>query len=362
MINWEDIVQPSTVSVILGKKGSGKSGLAYFLTDYLSLKFSLVPLIVGFPQSKKHLLPPNYEIKDIGEALTIENAIIIIDEGTTMLPAGQRKLEELVKAFIALSRQRNQIVLFIFHSSSDVGARILRGVDNVLIKEPSRRQIHFGSKDSWFKSVLTDAKERFTIIKKCGDNPKEHVYIDAEDPDFRGMLKNTLPAFWSKDLSTAWAGVVFGGILEQKPAQEGIVMGKTKIDITEDLPPGYTTVRKGKRLMVVREGSKEEAELKEQLAEKEGVTKVMIENGQRRKVVDAAIEQGWVINPSKGMEYYVQTFLKLGYCPCDNNRTNCPCPQAITEVTGDGYCKCRLYWLDLQTFRDTLTAGQKPKK
>ena len=152
---WLDIIKPSTVSVILGRKGMGKSALAYYLTELTSIEYGLLPVVVNLPEEKRHLLPNNFVIKLLDDVNHLEDSVVIIDEGTTMLPAGQRKLEELVKGFVALSRQRNQIVLFIFHSSSDVGSRILRGMDVILVKEPSRRQIQFGSKDNWFGELLT---------------------------------------------------------------------------------------------------------------------------------------------------------------------------------------------------------------
>jgi len=204
---WLDIIRPATVSVILGKKGAGKSGLAYYLAEEASEEYRLLPVVVNLPESKRRLLPDNFVIKPLSEVRRLENSVIIIDEGTTMLPAGQRKLEEMIKGFVALSRQRNQLVLFIFHSSSDAGSRILRGIDVVLVKEPSRRQIQFGSKDSWFGALLAEAKDKFNTIKQMGGDRRGYTFVDSEEPDFRGLMPNGLPSFWSEELSKAWANV-----------------------------------------------------------------------------------------------------------------------------------------------------------
>jgi len=204
---WLDIIKPSTVSVILGRKGMGKSALAYYLTELTSIEYGLLPVVVNLPEEKRHLLPNNFVIKLLDDVKHLEDSVVIIDEGTTMLPAGQRKLEELVKGFVALSRQRNQIVLFIFHSSSDVGSRILRGMDVILVKEPSRRQIQFGSKDNWFGELLTEAKDNFKTIEKTGGDKRGYTFIDSEEPDFRSLMPNNLPSFWSNELSKAWANV-----------------------------------------------------------------------------------------------------------------------------------------------------------
>ncbi len=82
------------------------------------------------------------------------------------------------------------------------------------------------------------------------------------------------------------------------------------------------------------------------------------ENAQRKKILEWAGEQDWVINPSKGMESYVENIMKLGYCPCDSSKTVCPCDESVMEVAEDGYCECRLFWKDLETFASTLTAGE----
>ena len=215
-LSWLDIIQPCSVSVILGKKGMGKSGLAYYLAELVSKEHGLLPVVVNLPESKRHLLPDSFIISSLDDVQTLENSVVIIDEGTTMLPAGQRKLEELIKGFVALSRQRNQIVLFIFHSSSDAGSRILRGIDVVMVKEPSRRQIQFGSKDNWFLELLTKARDKFHTIKEEGGDKRGYTFVDSDEPDFRGLMPNGLPSFWSDELSKAWAGTNDEPTLEQE--------------------------------------------------------------------------------------------------------------------------------------------------
>ena len=200
---WQDIIVPGTVNLIIGQKGKGKSALAYYLLESIAAKHELLPLIVNFPREKQALLPDNYAVKDLEEALVTENAMILVDEGTTQLPAGAR-IEELVKACSSLSRQRNQIVLLIFHASRDVGSRILRGVDTVMIKMPSRRQIEQGSKGSALKELLLEA--RIGIKQKEGDG-RDWTYVDSEEPDYRGLLENPLPTFWTDDLSRVWRGI-----------------------------------------------------------------------------------------------------------------------------------------------------------
>lgn len=74
----------------------------------------------------------------------------------------------------------------------------------------------------------------------------------------------------------------------------------------------------------------------------------------RFDLLDKAMEKGWLINPSKGMEMYVDLYFKFGHCPCDDSRKNCPCAECEEEVNTRGKCRCALFWKDYQTFRDTL--------
>lgn len=82
-------------------------------------------------------------------------------------------------------------------------------------------------------------------------------------------------------------------------------------------------------------------------------------NEVRKRMIDWAKEHNWVINPSKGMEIYVENYLRFGFCPCDSSRLTCPCEESIVDMEKWGHCRCRLYWKDLDTFKDTLRAGEK---
>lgn len=201
---WEDIIRLSTVNVIVGYKGMGKSGLGYYLLEKIAPKYKLLPVVVNFPREKQKLLPQNYVIASLSDALTTENAIILVDEGTTQLPAGGR-LEEFIKACSSLTRQKDQLIIFIFHASRDIGSRILRGIDVLMIKEPSRRQIEQGSKDKYFRELLIKAKQE---IKAQKGEKRSFTYVDSEEPEFSGLMENGLPSFWSEELSKAWRGVI----------------------------------------------------------------------------------------------------------------------------------------------------------
>ena len=74
----------------------------------------------------------------------------------------------------------------------------------------------------------------------------------------------------------------------------------------------------------------------------------------RFEILNFALEHSFVIDPSKGMERFIDNILTFGYCPCDKSRPTCPCAQAAVEVANNGHCRCTLFWADYQAYRKTL--------
>ncbi len=235
------VIFPST-NIILGNVGTGKSGLAYYLLDTLSKTYDLLPVVVNFPESKKNLLPENYAIRDSESLKKTGDCIALIDEGTTTAPAGNKELEERMKSYNSLSRQRHMIILYIYHSSSDVGSRILRGIYGaILLKEPSQRQIQYGSKDRWMRDLLTTAKQKFKALQELGEDTRAWTFVDTEKPEFQGMVKNELVPFWSDELSEAWAGV---DVETQEPfaTKRGAAGQPTMIDLFKARDDDFLTI------------------------------------------------------------------------------------------------------------------------
>lgn len=76
-------------------------------------------------------------------------------------------------------------------------------------------------------------------------------------------------------------------------------------------------------------------------------------NKKRREICDFARDNNFVIHPGGGYEYYIRIFDKCGHCPCAKERLHCPCPESIEEVRKEGWCKCHLFWRDLNTYKES---------
>ena len=71
----------------------------------------------------------------------------------------------------------------------------------------------------------------------------------------------------------------------------------------------------------------------------------------RRDIVDFAQNHNLVVHPGRGYEYYVENYLLFGSCACDRTRLTCPCVECLAEIKKDGWCKCRLYFKNLGTYK-----------
>ena len=77
-------------------------------------------------------------------------------------------------------------------------------------------------------------------------------------------------------------------------------------------------------------------------------------NKKRRDICEFARDHNLVIHPGKGYDYYIDSYYMFNCCPCDPSRLDCPCPEAVEEVAGQGYCKCRLFWRSLDDFKENM--------
>ena len=71
--------------------------------------------------------------------------------------------------------------------------------------------------------------------------------------------------------------------------------------------------------------------------------------GQTLRVLNFAIKNKLTINPV-GYGYHIDSFAEFKCCPCDRTRKDCPCDQVLAEIKTQGYCKCHLFWRDLETY------------
>ena len=211
---WDEVIQPEASYLLTGDVGMGKSALAYFILETYSEKYHLTPAVVGLPKNKRGLLPDNFQfLPDISEIPAIENAIVFIDEADIQLPLDNNKSKEAVINFLSLPRQRGQIFILAYHFPRLVKGTYLPFFSAFLFKRPPYL-ISFASKkgSDELMQMMGKAGERFNEMPS-EDEVKKSTYVVAPRIRWQGLLQNSLPTFWSTELSKIWAGV---GIVERE--------------------------------------------------------------------------------------------------------------------------------------------------
>ena len=196
---WLDILPPGSVTLIIGKPGSGKSALGYFLLERLHYRTRCY--VVNLPKRAHQDLPPWLGIvKSLGE--TPLDAALLVDEGALQFSArmsASEKNRRLLEA-ISLARQRNQIIIFIAQEASYIDINIVRGLTALIVKEPAPLQMLLERAE--LKQFIQRAKGEFERIE---EDKRCWAYIAFSPGGYQGMVRVAKPGFFSDALSKCYA-------------------------------------------------------------------------------------------------------------------------------------------------------------
>jgi hypothetical protein len=196
---WLDVIRHPSVIVIAGRRGSGKSALAYRLLE-LS-RYRAQPYAVGIPDTAQRLLP-----EWIGTAPTLEDlpsgAIALVDEAYLTFHARESmsSTNRALSQALNLSRQRDLTLVFVTQEARQLDRNITSVADVIVFKKPSAMQVEMERPE--LRALARRANEAFANAR--GSQAKLS-YVFAPDADFEGLLENRLPSFWTPRLSKAFA-------------------------------------------------------------------------------------------------------------------------------------------------------------
>jgi hypothetical protein len=198
------------VAVMMGRRGSGKSSTAMWaMEEWHDLSNGQIGgAVLKAPAGVKKLLPewvatPN-RIKGVPT-----DCVVIIDEAQQMANARRSSSNDNLDLaqLVALSRQRNQLVILISHHSRKLDMNEVMDASRVIWKLPAAGQVMFERKE--MKPFSQRAVDKFAQRK---GNPQKVAYVmDFEDLTF-GFTPTKLATFWSEGLSTGYSGPDMGAM------------------------------------------------------------------------------------------------------------------------------------------------------
>lgn len=210
-----DIVEPGTVTVIIGKRGSGKSCLAY---SALEESYTFVPsCVIGLSKEGAKYLP-----EGIGVYPSLKEApfgsVVLIDEAASQFPAQEnvpRTRRALLESTIQ-ARQRGHTLIFVTQDTSYSDKNIMRAADNLIIREPAPLQSEFDRRE--IREYLKKAEAGFSSLQ--GDK-RSLAYVAFSKKGFTGWITTRKPSFWSENLSRAYAHASsFDLVRESRPLSD----------------------------------------------------------------------------------------------------------------------------------------------
>lgn len=197
-VEWfQKITQKSVVCGIIGKRGSGKSALAFhFLELHKQLKPERICYTYKFP--KPSLLPEGIiSLNTIEEAK--KGSVIVIDEAAiefNQFSFNKDNSKELSN-FIKIARHNDVSLIFISQSSAMLTRDVRRLIDFYLLREPSNSQLY--DETSIIKRLYQNCFMLFST-----ETAKKKGYFIA-DWELMEFCTFDLPVWWTEEISKAYS-------------------------------------------------------------------------------------------------------------------------------------------------------------
>ena len=192
-----DLIRHPSVGAVLGRRGSGKSALAYRILELQRVRSA--PYVVG-PASLKKLLPSWVGVvQDLD--LVPHNSVVLVDEAYLQYHARNSMSEagRGIGPLVNLSRQKNWSLIFVVQESRQLDINVISQLDWLAIKELTEISSSFERREI---RRFTD-KARLQFRAAQGDK-RPWTWFYSEQANFEGLVRNELPTFWKSQLSRAF--------------------------------------------------------------------------------------------------------------------------------------------------------------
>jgi len=182
----------STIGLILGARGTGKSALGLRILENVAARTSKKAYAMGFKS-----LPSWISMVSRLEDVSPDSFLIIDESGITFSSRNfMKELNKFLSNLLLVSRHKDLSVLFITQNSSNIEINIIRQIDYLLLKPSSLLQNEFERKK--ISNIYKENAEDFSKYK----NVKGLTYVYSAS--YAGFISNGLPSFWTENISKSF--------------------------------------------------------------------------------------------------------------------------------------------------------------
>lgn len=191
---YKRLLRGSNILLIAGKRGSGKTALGMKFIEMYKKNTRRKVFAMGFENAR---LPIWIKKADEIEKIS-NNSSVLIDEGALTFSArdSMKTANKQLGKIMAIARHKNLSLILIAQNSAMIDLNVLRLADTIILKEPSLLQAQFERK------AIKDMYEKVSSYFKSLDDRKSHFYV--MDDEFEGILRFSLPEFWTEDISKSF--------------------------------------------------------------------------------------------------------------------------------------------------------------
>lgn len=181
-----------SVAVITGKRGAGKSSLAYHLAEEMADRDGTIPVTVGLPKEKEEALPDRWMNVESLEAAP-HQAVIVVDEAYAKFHAREAMQNIGMAEVVNQSRHCDRSILFVTQNSSHLDKTGVSEADAIFMKEPGPFHMRFERRG--VRDMTEQAKSSFDQLPSNMDS-RQYTYVFTDETE--GLVE-TDEADWYGD-------------------------------------------------------------------------------------------------------------------------------------------------------------------